>query len=552
MELELFEKSWMDVWNGMEPQEPVGAVFTKPEIIGLVLDLAGYIPGGGRLADRPLLEPSCGDGAFLAEAARRLIASERAKGAAINWMDPALDGAITACDVNLAFVSQARGQIAELLAAEGCPAERSGSLALHWVRHMDFLLADFDRKFEFVVGNPPYVRIEDLPAPVLRRYRELYPTSADRADLYVAFIERGLRLLSASGCLSYICANRFAKNHYGRGLRHLIAREYHVRFYLNLEHTQPFVTEVSAYPCILVIDQGRGTPTRAATLTALDSATLESVNPARLSSATKSLNEFPEWYADGAPWVATERKSFDLLASLGDRLPLLEGSAADTRVGIGVATGADRVFITRGLVESVELECQMPLLMAADIRPDLLSWSGHYLINPYETADMGGLRDLARYPGLSCYYLKHREALERRHVAQKRATGWYRTIDRVSASLLPLPKLVIPDIQAGGVVGLDQGRFYPHHNVYWITSVGWDLRVLQALLRSRWILDQVKAHSVQMRGGSLRYQAQVLRRLRLPHFGSMPEDVRAELVRVCGSLDLDAVDAAAEAAFRLD
>ncbi len=39
MELELFEKTWLDVWEGKEPKEPVGAIFTKPELTSLILDL---------------------------------------------------------------------------------------------------------------------------------------------------------------------------------------------------------------------------------------------------------------------------------------------------------------------------------------------------------------------------------------------------------------------------------------------------------------------------------------------------------------------------------
>ena len=74
MELLLFEKSWLDVWEGHEPHDPVGAVFTKPEIIGLILDLAGYAPTKARLIGFRLLEPSCGDGAFVTEAIRRLWA----------------------------------------------------------------------------------------------------------------------------------------------------------------------------------------------------------------------------------------------------------------------------------------------------------------------------------------------------------------------------------------------------------------------------------------------------------------------------------------------
>ncbi len=159
MELQLFETTWLDVWEGREPHQPVGAVFTKPEVAALILDLAGYSERNGRLADRRLLEPSCGDGAFLAEIVRRLVGSERAQRGSVDWDDERLVDALTACDLNRGFVDLAREQTSGLLIAEGCPPARALWLADHWVRHADFLLTTWPDTCDFVGGNPPYVRI---------------------------------------------------------------------------------------------------------------------------------------------------------------------------------------------------------------------------------------------------------------------------------------------------------------------------------------------------------------------------------------------------------
>jgi hypothetical protein len=429
---------------------------------------------------------------------------------------------------------------------------RAEALAEHWIIHTDFLLSGWSERFDFVVGNPPYVRIEDLPATILQRYRSLYQTCADRADLYVAFFEKGLRLLAPGGCLAYICANRFAKNLYGRRLRELIAQHYRVRYYLNLEHTQPFANEVSAYPCITVIDGERGGPTMAATLEDIEPATLAALQPDLAGGSPDSkLVRFREWYQDGAPWIATQRDSFDRLTSLANRFPCLEDSAAETTVGIGVATGADDIYVRFGKSPDIEASCQLPLVMAADISPAKIEWSGHYLIDPFDDESATGLRDLGAFPGLAAYFENHRDHLLKRHVAKKRPHAWYRTIDRVTHTLTAKPKLVLPDIQQGGVVGFDAGAYYPHHNVYWITSAGWNLPALQALLRSTLVLEQIRAHSVQMRGGSLRYQAQVLRKLRIPAATSLSGGLVERLSANAGSSDQKLLDALAGEAFAL-
>ena len=540
----------MDVWEGAEPIEPVGAIFTKPEIIELILDIAGYVPVTERLSAARLLEPSCGDGAFLVAAIRRLLASERYHRQTLDWFDTDLERALTACDLNSGFIALARQQVAALLTEESCPGPRARTLAELWIVHADFLLTRWPTPFDFVVGNPPYVRIEELPPKVLHRYRELYRTSADRADLYVAFFENGLRLLSSRGCLAYICANRFAKNLYGRALRQLISDQFHVRYYLNLEHTQPFLSDVSAYPCITVLDRHRGESTLSATLHDIAPSTLKAISPAiHAKTHRRPLAVFQSWYANGAPWVSTERAGYDRLVSLAQHCPTLEESATNTNVGIGVATGADSVFVLPQRDPSIEAACQLPLLMAADVRHAALAWSGHQLVNPFSDADDGSLRDFKDFPGFAAYFLCHRRRIEKRHVAQKRPESWYRTIDRVTRTLTYRPKLVIPDIQTGGLIGFDAGDYYPHHNVYWITSDGWNLRALQALLRSQLVLEQIRAYSVQMRGGSIRYQAQVLRQVRVPAAIQLSADLLGRLAAIATSDNQPAINALAEEAF---
>lgn len=542
MTLTLFEKDWRDVWNGAEPTEPVGAIFTRDEITEFIMDLAGYVPDR-RLAEKKLLEPSCGDGAFLKAAIRRLLDSEIKARAKIDWDLEELSEAIRACDVNSGFVEQARAGVAKQLHDAGCPAGRASELSVHWIEHADFLLKVWREKFDYVIGNPPYVRIEDIPTEVMSRYRELYPLCIERADLYIAFFEQGLHLLSSQGSLSYICANRFTKNLYGRSLRQHLAQSYRVKFYLNLEHTQPFVSDVSAYPCVVVIDKAREGATRAATLNNLHPETLAQLLAEKDDAHTKAWAYFTSWYKDGAPWIATNREDYRMHTDLALKHPLLEAAGENTRVGIGVATGNDDIYILSALDSQIETECQLPLVMAADVSAQQLKWSGHYLVNPYSSDGENRLRDLKAFPGLKAFFERNRDTLMRRHTAQKNPDMWFRTIDKVNAKLTGQSKLLLPDIQAGGVVGMDEGKFYPHHNLYWVTSSSWNLRALQAILRSSQILQQVKAISVQMRGGSVRYQAQVLRKLRIPRLSSLSDSSLERLAAVASSENQGELDA---------
>jgi hypothetical protein len=551
--LDLFHETWKDLWAESPSPETVGAVFTRPEIVELILDLAGYLPDQQRLAEIRVLEPSCGDGAFVSKVIERLIESELRFGAPAGWNDPALDTALRAADIDSRVLHHARALTIEQLTAAGCSQSRAAELAALWFIETDFLLYDWQSPFDLVVGNPPYVRIEDLPRRVLEQYRSLFSTATDRADLYVAFIEQGLRLLSANGVLAYITANRFAKNLYGRALRTLITRSFHVRYYLNLEHTQPFLSDVSAYPAILVIDRQRGQPTRAATLDRIDPQALECVRreAVAITQSRSVVSEFQDWYPGGAPWISTCADERERLASFARDLVLLEESAPGTKVGIGIATGADRVFILPGFTAEIEWDRQLPLALAKDITNHQLNWSGHVLVDPYDPDGTGELVDLRRFPLLDAYFDQHQKVLKGRHTAQRQPRAWYRTIDRVSPGLRSTPKLLIPDIQnpAATTIGFDEGKYYPHHNLYWVTSKQWDLRALKTILRSSIVIAQVKAHSVQMRGGSIRWQAQTLRKLRIPALDTLTGSVVDDLVRVSTSADQSEIDDAVDRAF---
>lgn len=86
------------------------------------------------------------------------------------------------------------------------------------------------------------------------------------------------------------------------------------------------------------------------------------------------------------------------------------------------------------------------------------------------------------------------------------------------------------------------------HNLYYLTSDVWDLEVLGGLLLSRVAQLFVEAYCVKMRGGTLRFQAQYLRRIRLPQPDTLPEALCERLRQAFRTRDADAAtDAAGEA-----
>lgn len=227
----------------------------------------------------------------------------------------------------------------------------------------------------------------------------------------------------------------------------------------------------------------------------------------------------PNWFTGDSSWPWGSPERLALLEDLNDRFLPLESLDTGTRIGIGVATGRDKIFVVKGA--EVEPDRLLPLVMSGDTRHGTIDWSGFHLVNPWESD--GSLVDLRLYPKLKAYFKSHEEDLLMRNVSQRDELRWYRTIDKVDALLTARPKLLFPDMKMRIHPVLDEGSFYPHHNLYYVTSDKWDLKVLGGLLLSKVAEFFVDSYAVKMRGGTMRFQAQYLRRIRVPRLDQISE-----------------------------
>ena len=400
-----------------------------------------------------------------------------------------------------------------------------------------------------VVGNPPYVRLEDVPAAVSAAYRSECSTMRGRADLYVGFFEKGLSMLGPEGRLAFICADRWMHNQYGERLRELVASEYAVDTVVVMHNVDAFEEPVSAYPAVTVLRNGHQGPAHvvqaADGFDATDgralSRRLADDGDVAVSGGRFEAARLDRWFGGSGHWPSGSPRALELIADLEERFDPLEDWRTGTRVGIGVATGCDNVFVVKD-APGVERCRLLPMLTAQDIASGTPRWSGRHLVNPWED---GRLVDLGAYPGLASYLQRHGTRIRARHVARRRPASWYRTIDRVDPDLQARSKLLLPDLKSAAHPVLDTGAFYPHHNLYYLVSDKWDLEVLGGLLLSDIANLFVGAYCVKMRGGTYRFQAQYLRKIRVPAPDAIDAVTAAALAHAFRQRDRSAATTAA-------
>ncbi|MEA1954356.1 MAG: Eco57I restriction-modification methylase domain-containing protein [Campylobacterota bacterium] len=470
-------------------------VFTDFPVVHYMLNEVGYIATDD-LSDIKILEPASGEGSFALEIVRRLEqSSKKFKFDFIN----ALNSNLCFIELNIENFNKLKKNIIELLESLGYA---SMLIDDYIFINSNYLMLESLEKFDCIVGNPPYIRHEIINKDLKVIYRDKFSTFRYRADLYILFYEHSLNLLADKGRVSFICSNRWIYNQYGQKLREKIVENYHLEKLLNIEKTKPFNKQVIAYPVITTIANQKGNKTLfyENNLKEIDFKTIDF----ELKEMPKDVhwqNLFLDYSLEDSSLKSIEEQGFT--------------------IGIGVATGADDIFIIKKSQETeIEDSRLLPLLKSNGLKEEKIKWDGSFILNPFNENE---LCNLDNYPKLKDYFDKHEKRLKQRYIAKKRPMQWYKTIDKIKIDLLDKPKLLLPDLATVKFLHIDRGDYYPHHNLYYIIHKDIDkLKLLATILMSDFIKEQLSKIGIKMNGGLPRFQSQTLKKLRIPNIEAFP------------------------------
>ena len=486
-----------------------GDVFTKTQVVDYMLDLVGYTADID-LSSVSIMEPSCGKGEFIMSIIHRL------KESALRYdfdLNDAYHNHVFASDIDGEKVSccikRIKAEFPEIINPELS------------ISTEDFLLTNHGRQVDIVIGNPPYIRYEQIPKDKLDIYKRRYATFYYRADMYVLFFEQSLQLLKHDGKHCFICANRWMKNRYGRKLRELVARYYNLRTIINMEGADAFDEEVLAYPAITLIENNKDRKV----MNYAETMDVEALGAHSFKSLP--IPKSDEW---------DNVFNMDNYNTISNSI-----EAQGYKIGIGVATGADNVFISRTLKGIVEDELLVPAINARDLKGNRIQWGGRFLLNPY--GKKGNLINLNDFPKAKKYLETHKERLANRHKALRNPSAWYGTIDKINPLLQLQPKILLPDISGNDFIFVDKGEYYPQHNIYYITG-GKDkeLELLAAILMSDYVRTQLNNISNKMNGGYARWQSQHLRKLRIPTIANIDSTLAEKILECYRTKDLEGIN----------
>lgn len=116
----------------------------------------------------------------------------------------------------------------------------------------DSALPEEERGFDVVIGNPPYIRTHQLSKDDREFFNKTFSTSKGQYDIFILFIEKGLKLLRNGGRLGFIISSKFATSDYGLKLREFILDNCVIEQALDLS-TIPVFGDASVYPYIIIL-----------------------------------------------------------------------------------------------------------------------------------------------------------------------------------------------------------------------------------------------------------------------------------------------------------
>ncbi|MBN2799225.1 MAG: N-6 DNA methylase [Deltaproteobacteria bacterium] len=235
-----------------------GRVYTPRRTADRLLSELGY-PGEG---EGWLLDPSCGAGVFLLQAAERLAERFAARGLAPLQVALAVLAGVRGVDLDPEAVALARVLLGAAVAARLPDPEALAELPVPLVLCGDALEPETTAAWmereppRWIAGNPPYLEAKRMPSAQRATLRAAWRGRLFGAwDLYVLFLERALEWRPPGGVVGFVLPNKVLVARYAQDLRARLLAQGLLRGVIDLSEEEVF-TRVGVYPVLLLLGEG--------------------------------------------------------------------------------------------------------------------------------------------------------------------------------------------------------------------------------------------------------------------------------------------------------
>ncbi len=492
-----------------------------------------------------ILDPACGSGAFLNQALDFLI-TEHHKiddlkaqlfGSGLVFSDIAtaiLEKNIYGVDLNEESIEIAKLSLWLRTAQKGRKLNKlnnnikcgnsliddpavAGEKAFNWQKEFPEIFAKGG--FDVVIGNPPYVRVQQLDYSTIDFLKGHFKTALKRVDISLCFIELSHKLMkNETGLTSFITSNQFLTTEYGQAMRALLIDEYYLIECIDFGDL-PVFQDALTYVSIFTFINRR----------------IEKFNYYWVDSISNAMsNNFGLPQAIEIKQLNTDNWNLKNYASSKTWKRVFNNCSEISKIGnawYGIITGADSIFIFKKdeyLRTEIENELFIPLLRAQNCTKYHCLEPENYVLYPYKkegdkTILLSEEELQQNFPKGYQYLLSHKNELESRKDSRDTFKGrpdWYCLTRFGQFDVFNKPKIVTPGEVKTHKFCLDFANSgFSGARVFAITidDQMFDIKYVLCILNSLLFRSYLQSFSSLKNGGFYSYSSNILNKAPIKH-----------------------------------
>lgn len=326
-------------------------------------------------------------------------------------------------------------------------------------------------KFDLIVGNPPYLRIQSLDEEYAKFLKSNYTCSYSNFDISILFIEKGIQKLSSDGAIGMIIPNTILNSKYGQNLRTLMLDNNLISKIVNFKDCQIF-KDSSTYTCLLFLDNNKEKEFKYININNIEKEFLsKKLNFTLINSS--DLN--------GDPWFfSSDDMETMFLSKINKSSFDMKNLTNLEKIFVGLQPSIKDVFLLKGISEkqgiitcySKALNLNVPI--EKELLKKMLKGSKNIfrykvetenlLLFPYrnnkKTSDLISISDMiSKYPHAWRYLTKCKSILQEKD--ELKGMDYYKYIYKKNHLRFDQVKILIPSLCYGSRFALDkEGEYY--------------------------------------------------------------------------------------------
>jgi len=361
--------------------------------------------------------------------------------------------------------------------------------------------------FDVVIGNPPYIRVQDLQHSLIDSYKINFKVAYKRIDISILFIELGYKILNANGLQTYITSNQFLKAEYGRNVRAFLKGYLKV----NIDYSKVSVFDgLATYVSVFLISKNKNK--------AIDYKLMNNTE-----DVPQDFIQFETSTLSDEPW------EFNINQSLKQKIFKDKNSLSDiSNFTYGVITGLDKAFlIPSEEVKELNLEKEITknFIRPQNYKKYHVFSQTFSLIYPYnkDNTIIEEAKLKSKFPNCYKFLSGFKTELENRQdsrtTIKEKGVAWYSLMRKVDLNDIDTEKIIFYDVGMLPNFILDNKDFIfgggTSHSLT-LTDKSYDIKFILGVLNSAlmtWVIYDLCP--VKM-GNARKYGLDYIKKLPIP------------------------------------